>query len=90
MGMDIVKKIGVQGGAPKFVIPKQILANLIEDRFLISELSNIFRKSCLSADERVSSYKLSFCDVPDNKLDNEVKKVISEFPYCGEVMLRQL
>jgi len=85
--------VGISGGAPKFYIPKKILENFVEDGFLISEISNLLSVSERTIYRRLSEYgikKLQFSDISDADLDIELQNTTSEFPYIGEVMMKEV
>ena len=53
------KKARNNGSAPKFIIPKEVLQNLIDDSCLISEISNILCVSERTVYRRMEEYNLS-------------------------------
>lgn len=73
------KKPRNNGSAPKFMIPKETLENLIDDDCRISEISNI---SCVSEstvcprkkEDKLS--KLNFTEIPNSNLAD----LIRQFP----------
>ena len=80
-------------GAPKYIIPKQILRNLLEEGFLIKEISNMLNVSERTVYRRMEEYELkkyNFTDIEDDELDSQMIQLIDNFPNCGEVMLREL
>ena len=84
---------GENGGAPKFLIPEQVLSNLIEDGFLISEIAKLLGVSESTIYRRMSEFdlhKLSFSVISNDNLDSKVKEMADQFPFCGELILRQL
>ena len=88
-----LKKARNNGGAPKFIIPKKVLQNLIDDGCLISEISNILCVSERTIYRRMEDYNLSkqnFTEISNDDLDSNLADLIREFPNCGEVMLREL
>ena len=87
------KYLGNNGGVPKFYVPKRILEAFIDDGFLISEILKFLSISERTIYRRMSEYGLSkrnFTKISEQDLDAEVLKVTSEFPNCGEVMLREI
>ncbi|XP_076081010.1 uncharacterized protein LOC143051900 isoform X2 [Mytilus galloprovincialis] len=80
-------------GAPKFIIPKEILNNLLEDGFLISDIANLLSVSERTIYRRMDEYGLKkeyFTDIEDGALEDLITNVITEFPFCGETLLRQI
>ena len=47
------------GGAPKFIMPKEVLQNLMDDDCLISEIGNILFFSERTVYRRIGEYNLS-------------------------------
>ena len=88
------KKDSNNGGAPKGIIPKEVLQNLFDDGCLISEeIGNILCVSELTVYQRMKEYNLSkenFTEIPNDDLDSNQANLIREFPNCGEVILREL
>ena len=80
-------------GAPKFMIPKQVLQNLLEEGCLIKEIGNILNVSERTICRRMVEYnlsKLNFTDIQEDDLDFKLIEIVDNFPNCGEVMLREL
>jgi len=80
-------------GAPQFDIPRELLESLIEDDFMISEISSILSVSERTVYRRMAKYglsKLSFSDISDNDLDNYLRECTKQYPFCGETMLKHL
>lgn len=66
------KKARNNGDAPKFIIPKEVLQNLIDDGCLIFEISNILRVSECTVHGRMEEYNLSeqnITEIPNDNLD---------------------
>ena len=80
-------------GAPKFLIPKFTLENLLNEDFTIHTISTMLSVSERTIYRRMSEFGLSkrqFSDITPSQLDTEVKKISQEFPNCGENMVRQI
>ena len=80
-------------GAPKFIIPKDVLQNLIDDGCRIKDISSILCVSERTIFRRMEEYKLStqnYTQIDHEALDNVLINVINHFPNSGEVMLREL
>ena len=80
-------------GSPKFVIPKHLLENLMEEGFTIKEISRIISVSERTVYRRMLEYDLSkrdFTPIDDDQLDSEVLKLTKDYPFNGEVMLNEL
>ena len=87
------KKARNKGRAPKFIKPKEVLQNLIDDGCLISEISNILCVSERTIYRRMEEYNLSkqnFTEISNDDLDLNLADLIREFANCGEVVLREL
>ena len=81
------------GGAPKFLLSKNIFANFIEYGFTIKEMSALLGISERTVYRRMSKFnfkKINFSDVDENQLDHEIIQITEEFPYCGELMIREI
>ena len=75
----------------KFIIPNEVLQNLINDDFLISEINNILCVSERADSQRMEEYNLSkqnFTKIPNEDLESNLADLIGEFPSCGKVTLR--
>ena len=74
------KKAGNNGGAPKFIILREVLQNLIDDGCLISaEISNILCVSERRVYQRMKEYNLSkgnFAEIPNDDLDSNLANLI--------------
>lgn len=87
------KKERSTGGAPKYDIPKEVLESLLFDGFYIEEISNLLSVSERTIHRRLGEFGLkarNFVEISIEELDNEVAKLTSQFPRCGEVMLKEL
>ena len=92
-GGESVRKENSSCGAPNYVIPKDILENLLSENFTIATISSMFQVSEITIYRRMHKYGLSkrdFTDISEVDLDEEMKKVTMEFPNCGENMLRHI
>ena len=77
----------------KFVIPKIFLENLIQEGFTVREISAIAGVSERTIYRRMTEYDLKIRDfsrMSDNQLDLEVLALTNDYPFCGEIMLREL
>ena len=77
----------------KFVIPRIFLENLIQEGFTVREISAIAGVSERTIYRRMVEYGLKIRDfsrVSDNQLDLEVLALTNDYPFCGEIMLREL
>ena len=77
----------------QFDIPKQKLEALLESGFKISDISKLLSVSESTVFRRMARYGLKvheFTDIGDDDLHRELKDIISEFPRCGEVMLKSI
>lgn len=67
--------------------------NLLEDGFLISDIANLLSVSERTIYRRMDEYGLKkeyFTDIEDGALEDLITNVITEFPFCGETLLRQI
>ena len=79
------------GGAPKFLLLKNIFENFIEYGFTIKEMSALLGISEQTVYRRMDEFnlkKINFSDVDENQLDHGIIQITEEFPYCGELMTR--
>ena len=77
----------------KFVIPRIFLENLIQEGFTVREISAIAGVSERTIYRRMAEYGLKIRDfsrVSDNQLDLEVLALTNDYPFCGEIMVREL
>lgn len=77
----------------RFDIPKLTLESLLESGFSIADVSQILCVSESTLYRKMRQYnisKLVFTDVSNNQLDTVVAEMLTEFPHCGEAMLRKL
>ena len=83
--------LGEGGGAPEFHIPKSILENHLEEGFQIKEIASMLSVSESTIYRRMQCYNLSslhFNEISDEELDCHIRVISTEFPYCGEGMLK--
>ena len=88
-----IKKVRASCGPPKFDIPRSVLENLLDEGFLIKEISTMLSVSESTIFRRMSMYglsKLAFTDIMDEELDVVLKEIVIQFPYCGYNMLKQM
>ena len=77
----------------KFFIPKIFLENFIQEGFTVREISAIAGVSERTIYRRMTEYDLKirdFSKVSDNQLDLEVLALTNDYPFCEEIMLREL
>ena len=80
-------------GTNKFVIPKILIENLIDDGFSVKEMSNILCVSERTVLRRMVEYGLKtrdFSNISDDQLDSHVLALTNDYPFCGETILREL
>ena len=76
-----------------FVIPKIFLESLIQEGFTVREISAIAGVSERTIYRRMTEYDLKIRDfsrVSDNQLDLEVLALTNYYPFCEEIILREL
>ncbi len=82
-----------EGDYPKFEIPKEVLESFLDEDFLVSEIATMFSVSESTIYRRMRSYglsKLDFSEISDQQLDSNVSRIVKDFPFCGENMIKQL
>ena len=75
-------------GTNKFVIPKILIENLIDDGFSVKEMSNILCVSERTVQRRMVEYGLTirnFSNISDDQLDFEVLAITNDYPFCVRV-----
>ena len=80
-------------GSNKFVIPKILIENLIDDRFSVKEMSNILCVSERTVLRRMVEYGStirSFSNTSDDQLDSDVFALTNDYLFCGKTILREL
>ena len=72
----------------KFVIPKILIENLIDDGFSVKEMCNILCVSERTVLRRMVEYGLkirNFFNISDDQLDSDVLVLTNDYPFCGEI-----
>ena len=80
-------------GPPKFMIPKDVLENLIDEGFAISKIAKLLSVSESTIFRRMRQYNISkdiFSTCNDDELDASVGPLIKDYPFCGENILGQM
>ena len=80
-------------GTNKFVIPKILIENLIDDEFSVKEMSNILCVPERTVLRYMLEYGLkikSFSSIFDNQLNSDVLALTNDYPFCGKTVLREL
>ena len=80
-------------GTNKFVIPKILIENLIDDGFSVKEMSNTLCVSERTNLRRMVEYGIKirdFSDISNDQLDSDILALINDYPFCGETILRTL
>ena len=80
-------------GTNKFVIPKILIDNLIDDGFSVKEMSNILCVSERTVLRRMVEYGSKirdFSNISDDQLDSHVLALTNEYTFCDEAILREL
>ena len=75
-------------GTNKFVIPKILIENLIDDGFSVKEMSNALCVSERTVLRRMVEYGLTirnFSNISDDQLDSEVLAITNDYPFCVRV-----
>ena len=91
-GGEAPRKVKATCGAPSFSIPKCVLENLLGEGFTIKEISTILFVSESNIYRRMSLFglgKSDFTDISDLELDQHIKNITEDFPYCGESLIKQ-
>ncbi|OWF53103.1 uncharacterized protein LOC110446871 [Mizuhopecten yessoensis] len=86
-------KVTLNGGAPAYDIPKCTLEYLLDNGFPISDISKILQVSERTVYRRMCMYnlsKMSFSNISDELLDENLRKISKDFPFCGEGMVKQM
>lgn len=82
-----------EGSPPVFVIPKETIETLVETGFTVAKIAALLCVSQSTIYRQMRQYGIStinFTDIDDEALKEALSQVISEFPRCGEEMIRQL
>ncbi|KAK3084140.1 hypothetical protein FSP39_008884 [Pinctada imbricata] len=86
-------KLGANGGAPEYHIPRSSIESLLENGFKISDISKLLSVSERTIYRRMAKYGLSnmtFSDISDDELDCATNRIILGFPFCGENMIKEM
>ena len=74
-------------GRPRFVIHSEQLSMLLEHRFSVPQIADMFGVSVSTIRRRMSDYGLSvgatYTDLDDDELDRLVRDIQYLFPMCG-------
>lgn len=74
-------------GRPRLSIGEEQLAYLVEQRFRIQDIANIFGCSKTTIERRMKEYEISIFNsstISDVDLDSHVREITNLFPRCGE------
>ena len=94
--IDIVRDLAVVilcaserrgSGRPRLSIGEEQLAYLVEQRFRIQDIANIFGCSNSTIERRMKEYQISIFNsstISDVDLDSHVREITNLFPRCGE------
>ena len=77
-------------GTNKFVIPKILIENLIDDGFSVKEMSNILCVSERTVLRRMVEYGLKtrdFSNISDDQLDSHVLALTNDYPFFDEFFI---
>ena len=83
----------INGEYAKFEMPKEVLESFLDEDFLVSEIATMLSVSESTIYHRMRSHglsKLDFSEITDQQLDINVNKIVKDFPFCGENMIKQL
>ena len=83
----------INGGAPKFDIPRNFLVDLVEEGFKVKEISSMIGVSERTIFRRFQDYDIKvtqFDNITDEELDEKLLVLCTEFPNCGEKMLNEM
>jgi len=74
-------------GSPRFDIPRNMLACLLEIRFTVPQMAHILGVSVRAVRRRMSEYVLNvrafYSALTDDRLDTIVGEIQAQFPTCG-------
>ena len=79
--------------APNFEISRELLETLIESGFMIKEISKLLSVSDSTVYRRMRMFNLSvleFTRIDDDTLKERMGVILSEYPRCGETMMRHI
>ena len=80
-------------GTNKFVIPKTLIENLIDDGFSVNEMPNVLCVSGRTVLRGMVEYGLTirnFSNISDDQLDFDVLALTKDYPFCSEAIMREL
>ena len=76
-----------RSGRPRFHIPRNQLAYLLEKQFSVPQIANILQVSVRTVRRRMTEYDLSvhalYSDLTDQELEWIIRDIQSHFPTCG-------
>ena len=81
------------GGASKFYIPRNMLADFIDEGFKVKEICTLLNISERTVYRRLDEYDLhirQFSDISDQELDLQLQNLCCQFPHCGERFLNEI
>ena len=90
---SIKRTVGTPAGPSEFTISKDTLEGLMDTGFMVKEISDLLSVSESTIYRRMRMYglkKRNFTEIDDNRLTDIVNEVLSEFPRCGEKMLKEI
>lgn len=74
-------------GRPVFKIPFETIEFFVENGFKVAEIARLIGVSKRTAERRLKDYDLgirqSYSPLTDHELEDEVKKIINDFPHVG-------
>ena len=80
-------------GNNKFVIPKTLIENLIDDGFSVKEMPNVLCVSERTVLRQMVQYGLTIknvSNISDDQLDFDVLALTKDYPFCSETIMREL
>ena len=80
-------------GAPEYLISKSVLESYLDEDFLIKDIATLLSVSESTIYRRMGSYglsKMQFTEISDEELDRVMGDITSEYPFSGEVILKQI
>ena len=79
-------------GRPRFAIPREQLAYLIENKFSVPQVSEMLGVSIRTIRRRMTEYGLSvaaqYATLTDDDLDHLVHSIQEQFPMCGNKQMQ--
>ena len=79
-------------GRPRFIIPRNQLAFLLEARFSVPRMADILGVSVRTIRRRMSEYNLSvhmfYSDISDSDLSRIIQDIQLQFPTCGNQQMQ--